>query len=135
MNSTIDTSLGTSWKRNLVQGLSLACGLALAAVLAFGTPDWRDGPAELRPPATAPSVATPKYPDPSPAVMFIVGSDAERLALESALSERSLTGSAEASILVAEAVGEPSPYDILAGEVDPSVQIIDLRERRADPTK
>jgi hypothetical protein len=60
--------------------------------------------------------------------MFIVGSDAERLALESALSDRSLTGGAEASILVAEDLRGRSPYDFLAGEVDPSVQIIDLTD-------
>jgi hypothetical protein len=135
MNSRIDTTQADVWWHNKLQGVSLGCGLALAAVLAFGSPDWRHGSDKPSPPATAPSVATPKYPDPSPAVMFIVGSDAERLALESALSDRSLTGGAEASILVAEAVGEPSPYDILAGEVDPSVQIIDLREDRADPTQ
>jgi hypothetical protein len=67
--------------------------------------------------------------------MYFVDSEAEKLALESALSDRSLTGGPEASILVAEDLRGRSPYEILAGEVDSSVQIIDLMDDRASPTQ
>ena len=135
MNSRIDTTQADVWWHNKLQGVSLGCGLALAAVLAFGSPDWRDGSEKPGRPAAAASVAMPEYPSPGPTVMYIVGSEAEKLALESALSDRSLTGGAEASILVAEDLRGRSPYEILAGEVDASVQIIDLMDNRAGPTQ
>jgi hypothetical protein len=128
MNPTIDSTQADVWWHNKLQGVSLACGLALAAVLAFGSPDWRDGSEKPRPPATAPSVATPRYPSPGPTVMYIVGSEADRVAVESTLIERTLVGVAEPSILVFEAVGGQSPYQIFAGEIDPSVQIVDLTD-------
>jgi hypothetical protein len=61
-------------------------------------------------------------------VIYIVGSEADRVALESTLIERTLVGVAEASILVLEATGAQSPYHILGAEIDPSVQIIDLTD-------
>jgi hypothetical protein len=64
-------------------------------------------------------------------VVYIVASESDRLALEPALSERAAIGGAEVSILVADQLQAPSPYDILADEVDPSVRIIDLREVHA----
>jgi len=135
MNPTIDTTQADVWWHNKLQGVSLACGLALAAVLAFGTPEWRDGSEKPRRPAASASVATPKYPNPGPSVMYIVDSEAEKLALESALGDHSLTGGARASILVAEDLRGRSPNEILAGEVDSSVQIIDLMDDRVGPTQ
>jgi hypothetical protein len=134
MNSTIDTQADVWWHKKL-QGVSLACGLALAAVLAFGSPDLGDGSDKPRRPAAAASVATPKYPKPGPSVMYIVDSEAEKLALESALGDRSLIGGVGVSILVAEDLRGRSPYEILAGELDASVQIIDLMDDRAGPTQ
>jgi hypothetical protein len=128
MNSTIDTTQADVWWHNKLQGLSLACGLALAAVLAFGTPDWSDGPSNARSPAAAAPASMPEYPRSGPVVVYIVGSEADRVAVESTLTERSLVGVAEPSILVFEAVGGQSPYQIFAGEIDPSVQIIDLTD-------
>jgi hypothetical protein len=136
MNSTIDTTLGSSvWWRNVMQAVSLVCGLALAAVLAFGMPDLAGGPAPSQASVHTASPAAPEYAGRGPAVLYIVDSEADRLALESTLNERDLlmaagqmasTSYAEVSIFVPPA-GQ-SPYHILAGEVDPQVQIIDLTE-------
>ena len=134
MNSSIDAARAEVWWHNKLQGASLACGLALAAVLAFGTPEWRNG-REIPRPAAPASVAAATYASPDSSVMYIVGSAAEKLALERALGDRGLTGGAGASILVAEDFSGRSPYEILAGEVDPSVQIIDLMDDRVGPTQ
>jgi hypothetical protein len=129
MNTTIDTTPESSaWSRNVMQAVSLVCGLALAAVLAFGTPDWYAGPSKVGSPAAAALAWTPEYPRSGPVVVYIVASEADRVAVESSLIERSLVGVAEPSILVLEATGAQSPYDILADEIDPSVQIIDLTD-------
>ena len=61
-------------------------------------------------------------------VVYIVGSEADRVAVESTLIERTLVGVAEPSVLVFEATGAQSPYHILGAEIDPSVQIIDLTD-------
>jgi hypothetical protein len=129
MNSTSDTTLESAWWRNAMQAVSLVCGLALAAVLAFGAPDWTGGPSRASNPVAAAPAPAPKYLDPGPVALYIVDAEADRLALESALSERSIAGGAEASILVAEALGGRTPYDVLSDELDPSVQIIDLTEK------
>jgi hypothetical protein len=126
---TIDTTLESSaWWRNIMQAATLVCGLALAAVLAFGTPDWSDGPSKARSPAAAAPASMLEYPRSGPVVVYIVGSEADRVAVESTLIERTLVGVAEPSILVFEAVGGQSPYQIFAGEIDPSVQIVDLTD-------
>jgi hypothetical protein len=136
MNSTIDTTLGSgAWWRNVMQACSLVCGLALAAVLAFGMPDLAGGSAPGRPAGPVASSAAPEYASRGPVLLYIVDSEADRLALESTLNERDLlmaagqmasTSYAEVSILVPPA-GQ-SPYHILADEVDPHVQIVDLTE-------
>jgi hypothetical protein len=69
-------------------------------------------------------------------VLFVVDSEAKRLAVESSLNERTLlllsgeiglSGSnAQTSILVIEP-GQ-SPYDLLGADIDPTVQIMDLTE-------
>ena len=128
MNSAIETPRESLWWSNVTQSVSLICGLALAAVLAFGFPDWPETSGTAGHPAREP-VSPPKPANQSPVLIYIVDGEADRLALESIVNESGLAHDAEVSILVADAIGTASPYDVLADEISPSAQIIDLTDK------
>jgi hypothetical protein len=114
-SSIIETPLINPWKGRLIHGLSLACGLALA-VASFGGPAWTDSPAASSTSPRPEGAQVRAYTPSERALLYLVDSREEQLAIETALNERTEIGSTPVSILLLETEADRQAFQLEALE-------------------